>query len=205
MSYLHDSSATLRWSGPVSSVFRKGALANDMIVEDSGTNLGLETYNDPMETMLTSLREIAFRTSLQAGKDNATATDAQQSISFAGLEFRAVYVTNRVYMLLAATVNVVSLVAVAATFHGWWELGRKFSLNPLEIAKAFDSPLLAEVGSNLSSRRMDRARLAVRVRYGEALKVGHTCENVQVEGRGEPMLSLRTNAERPQDGRRYGV
>jgi hypothetical protein len=35
-----------------------------------------------------------------------------------------------------------SIIAIGATFYGWWELGRPFSMDPLELPSAFEAPLL---------------------------------------------------------------
>jgi hypothetical protein len=184
MAYLFNSIGTLNFGGPVSSVSLKGSLANEMYVENP---FDIDsTYNDPMPTMLNGIREIAFRASVRAGKDNSTATDALQVVPYTGLESRTIYVTNKIYMAFAAAVSTLSLVAVAATFYGWWELGREMSMSPLEIAKAFDAPLLHQVGSNVSFKKMEHTALTVRVRYGQGLKDGGSqtgYEGIQAGGR----------------------
>jgi hypothetical protein len=45
-------------------------------------------------------------------------------------------------MVAAAILSVLSIIAVGATFYRWWELGRPFSMGPLELASAFEAPLL---------------------------------------------------------------
>lgn len=40
-------------------------------------------------------------------------------------------------------------------------------MSPLEIAEAFDAPLLSEMGSNLSPGEMPRQVTEIQIRYGE--------------------------------------
>lgn len=42
----------------------------------------------------------------------------------------------------------VDAVVVFPLFIGWWKLGRKVSLSPVEMAKAFGASLLAKTGNN---------------------------------------------------------
>lgn len=58
--------------------------------------------------------------------------------------------------------------AVLPTYWGWWRLGRAVSLSPLEIAKAFDVPLMQALDSNATTEDFIRAVGDKRVRYGFA-------------------------------------
>jgi hypothetical protein len=165
-SYMFTSTATFLFKGARSSTALNGSLANEMI-HDYSTG-GYDTFDDPMDNMLDKFREIAFRTSVRAGKDRANVTDAQQSVTYNGLATHSIYVTDFRYMVAAAIISVASVLAISLTFHGWWQLGRSASLSPLEIAKAFDAPLLSQVGSNinLSDNKNLGLTAAARVQYG---------------------------------------
>ena len=65
-----------------------------------------------------------------------------------GLNSVTVYKAQWLYAAAAAALGVISVLSVASLFWGYWELGRSVSLNPLEIALAFDSAMLANVNSN---------------------------------------------------------
>jgi hypothetical protein len=165
-SYMFSSQATFVFVGARSSIALNGSLANEMI---RGTGNGMsETFEDPMEDMLDKFREIAFRASVRAGKDRAIVTDAQQSVTYHGTANHSIYTTDFRYMIAAAIVSLASIVAISATFYGWWQLGRTATLGPLEIAKAFDAPLLAQVGSNvnLSDNRNLGDVGATKIQYG---------------------------------------
>lgn len=132
-----------------------------------GEKSGFNTFNDPLNVVLNALDEITLRTSLRAGKDNATITDAFQTVPYTGYELLTVYRTNKEYMGAAAAVSIASLLAVAATFWGWWELGRGMTLNPLEIAKVFDSPVVKEMEKVESGVQVSQTALKMRIRYGK--------------------------------------
>jgi hypothetical protein len=165
-SYMFSSQAIFVFAGARTSIALNGSLANEMI---RGVRRGTdETFDDPMEDMLDKFREIAFRTSVRAGRDRANVTDAQQSVSYQGIANHSIYVTDFRYMIAAAVVSAASVIAISITFYGWWQLGRTATFSPLEIAKAFDAPLLAQVGSNvnLSDNSNLGAVGATRVQYG---------------------------------------
>ena len=170
MSYLFDSSATLNFGGAVSSVTLQGSLANQMVIANDTSFT--YSFHDPMSQMLDAIYEIAFRASSQAGQDNATATKASQTSPYQGQGLHTIYVTNKTYMSLAAVIGFLSVVAVGFTLWGWWELGRQMSLSPLEIAKAFDAPLLRQAGSNVRPSQMTFSSLERRIQYGEVRKDG---------------------------------
>ncbi|KAF2027386.1 hypothetical protein EK21DRAFT_72062 [Setomelanomma holmii] len=164
-SYLFTSNATFHFAGAVSSTTLTGSLANEMVSGNDSWNLN---FADPMDGMLDTMREIAFRTAVRAAKDYANITNSTQEVQYSGLATHSIYDTDFRYMAGAIVVSVLSVIAIGVTFYGWWDLGRTVSLSPLEIAKAFDAPLLAQVGSNLdlSHNKHLGAIATARVRYG---------------------------------------
>ncbi|ERF74166.1 hypothetical protein EPUS_03356 [Endocarpon pusillum Z07020] len=162
--YLFSSQATFEYKGAISATRLAGSLVNQMVANTSDS--WFITFHDPMDTMLDAMREIAFRAALQAGKNNVTVTNAQQSVPFTGHDTHTIYTMDTKYMVLGALVSLMGVVSVGATFYGWWQLGRKVSMSPLEIAKAFDAPLLREMGSNVSNERIPIYIKSQRVQYG---------------------------------------
>jgi hypothetical protein len=53
------------------------------------------------------------------------------------------YKTNYAYMVGALASTFLCVLCVIPTYWGFWELGRKLALSPLEIAAAFGSPLVS--------------------------------------------------------------
>ncbi|KAH5348573.1 hypothetical protein HBI49_198500 [Parastagonospora nodorum] len=165
--YLFTSKATFVFVGARSSIRMTGSLANEVV---RGPLTGWEEeFLDPMDAMLDKMREIAFRTAVRVGRDQPNnITDADQTTTFEGLKTRSIYVTDFRYMLAAGVLSIMSVIAISLPFHGWWQLGRTVSLSPLEIAKAFDAPILAQIGSNLdlSDSKNLGSVAGVRVQYG---------------------------------------
>lgn len=203
-SYLFTSKAVYNFRGARSSTSLTGSLANEMVGNDT------ETFDDPMEDMLDKIREIAFRTAVHAGKQNATTTDAKQTVKYTGSATHPIYHTDFRYMAAAAVLSIASTVAIAATFYGWWELGRNVSFTPLDIAKAFDAPILAPLGSNLDLSKKENLGdiAAAKVRYGERIsEQGSTTQyfggNME-EGRRRLVMGWSNDMRRPQAGQVYG-
>lgn len=79
----------------------------------------------------------------------------------------AVYRVDYIYAAIAAGLTCLSTILTAFLFTGWRRLGRKFTTSPVEIAKAFEAPLLAAVGSNTKGEDIANHHGSLRVRYGE--------------------------------------
>jgi hypothetical protein len=129
--------------------------------------LGTQTFSDPTDYMINQMHQIAFRTSLQAAKDNATASKAQQTVRYRGNSAPTIYSTNFKLIAAAAVLNNLAVIAILMTFKGWWTLGRKFSLLPLEFARAFSAPLLRGADSNATWREISEQVGKRNVKYGE--------------------------------------
>lgn len=55
---------------------------------------------------------------------------------------------------------------IAPTYWGWWRIGRPVSFSPLEMAKAFESPMLSDCYSNSNGRALAESATDGPVRYG---------------------------------------
>lgn len=60
----------------------------------------------------------------------------------------------------------IACASIIPTYWGWWRLGRSVSLSPLEIAKAFDAPLMEHARPNGTADDHLRVVGGMRVRYG---------------------------------------
>jgi hypothetical protein len=120
-----------------------GALANQFMQGNITARADhTATWGDPTDYIMNQMRQLAFRTSLQAARDNSTASNATQTVEYQGTNSQTVYETNFGFVAAAAALNFLAVLAIIPTFRGWWALGRNFTLSPLEIARAFDAPLL---------------------------------------------------------------
>jgi hypothetical protein len=166
--YLFTSQANFTAGGDGNAYAVQGALANQFMAGNLTDRIeNTITWQDPTDYMINQLRQIAFRTSLQAAKDNATATDATQTVQYVGSSSETVYKTNFNIVAVAAALNLLAVLAIIPTYRGWWALGRRFSLSPLEIARAFDAPLLRDTEYNSTWEQITERVGERNVRYGE--------------------------------------
>ncbi|KAI9695641.1 MAG: hypothetical protein M1820_008488 [Bogoriella megaspora] len=132
-------------------------------------------WKDPTQTILATLNELMFRTSIYTA--SAFNESYLHPLIDEGLNISAtvqgtridpvnVFHVNYYYFLAAALVEFISVLLIFITFHGWWRLGRDVSFSPLEIARAFDAPLLTDVESNTNGNEIARKMGSKKVKYG---------------------------------------
>ncbi|EON66808.1 hypothetical protein W97_06210 [Coniosporium apollinis CBS 100218] len=166
------------------------------------------TFRDPTQHVLDRMREIAFRTAVAAASvtdmtvlfGNSSLVDSSlpliqnwtQTVEYSARETRTVYSISYPHLFCAVAVSLLGVVAVIPLYDGWWELGRPISFNPLEIAKAFDAPILERVDGNAVKERIVEQSGLERVRYGV------------VDGDGGGRLRLKMFEERLVRRPEYG-
>ncbi|KFY25922.1 hypothetical protein V491_01546 [Pseudogymnoascus sp. VKM F-3775] len=76
------------------------------------------------------------------------------------------------YKFLGASIAIIllSLILITPLYYGYWKIGRRPTLNPLETAKAFGAPLLERAGSNMEVIGLVKVVGPTKVRYGEVLR-----------------------------------
>jgi hypothetical protein len=129
------------------------------------------TWGDPTEQILSSLNEIAFRVSLLSGGvefRNTSQPPASQVLQMMEVTNINVFHSEYHYLLGSSLLGALFVLLVAPTFWGWWEIGRPVTLNPIEIAKAFDAPFFQGPGSNATERELVQNTGSRLLRYGEA-------------------------------------
>lgn len=110
-----------------------------------------QNRDDPAFEILRKLNTFSFVTGLYL--NNAPLVDGDVARNKLGLphqEFRASitgiveqYVTSFGYMAGALVATLITFVLVLPVYWGFWELGRKVTLGPLEISHAFNAPIIA--------------------------------------------------------------
>ena len=165
---------------------------NSTTFESRNGNFSGFTYDilDPLDDFTTALDELCLRYAIKE-----IPADRQQNTFFVdrGGEYRsaslaliktpmskgqtitlsestivAVYRVHYAYTAAALGVTVAASLAISLLVAGWRLLGRQFSMSPLEIAKAFNAPLLESTRSNATVAEMVKElRPSLRVRYGE--------------------------------------
>ena len=132
-------------------------------------------WKDPTQQILTTLNELMFRTSIYtAATFNESylkplidqGLNISKTVHGKRIDLVNVFQVNYYYYLAAAVIEFVAALVIFITFHGWWRLGRDVSFSPLEIARAFDAPLLRDVESNKSAIEIARSMGKEKIAYG---------------------------------------
>ena len=144
------------------------------------------TFPDPTSDVLNSLRELSFRTALYIPgvKGNLSKVNPevpqnliewpeseregiyQQTIEVEQTAKAVVFKSQYQFLAIAICITLVATGCVFTILAGWWHLGREVSLSPIEIAKAFNAPLLAGSHPNAEVRRLLKECGEQRLRYG---------------------------------------
>ncbi|KAI9833511.1 MAG: hypothetical protein M1819_003670 [Sarea resinae] len=104
------------------------------------------SYNDPTKNILQSLNEISFRSAINATNSSTPA----QTVLAMQTTTKTFYKSHFKYLWGALALMIFSVLVVTPTLYGWWDLDRKFTLDPIEMARAFDAPLLRDTGGRSS-------------------------------------------------------
>ena len=124
------------------------------------------SFSDPTDDILTSFNEILFRISIAAFANTTSRMNATD-YTFTQHASEIHYKSHFQYLIAATIISLVAIASVLPTFHGFWRLGRDMSLSPIEIAKAFDAPLLREQGtSNMPIHNLLHVVGKTKVKYG---------------------------------------
>lgn len=114
-------------------------------------------WSDPTDDILNAFRELSFRTSLYAAADTSLdhteiesdqGMRSDQTVAYTGYTIQALYLMDWRFMVGGLVVSLLAALSVLPLFYGFWDLGREVSMNPFEIAMAFEAPLLADAGAH---------------------------------------------------------
>ena len=138
-------------------------------------------WSDPTDDMISAAHELTLRTAIatteilvvtSSNKDEVETdpnllTQGQPEITSPNLTFvnrttdqevkvtmtfeENVYETQPEWLAGAFAVIAIACLSIFPTYWGWWRLGRPVSMSPLEIAKAFDAPLMQHADPNGSA------------------------------------------------------
>jgi hypothetical protein len=123
---------------------------------------------------------------------------------------RPIYESHYVFLAIATIVTGIAIACVSLTFHGYWQLGRKFSMSPIEIATAFNAPMLRGAKSNADAKTLLNEVGGQPVKYGA---VG-TNETIGTDGEAYgtdvlPNIRMQMADARfvhtPQEGWKFGT
>jgi Protein of unknown function (DUF3176) len=180
---LFSSNASYEFAGAIGNVmYLPDTLSNQFlqiaVSNDSATIYELprplpctSNWGDPTTHILSALNEMAFRISLITNGvpfRNTTQPPAPQVLTLQENSNINVFHSEYKYLLGSSLLSAMFVLLVAPIFWGWWELGRSVTLNPIEIAKAFDAPFFQGPGSNSTEKELVRNTGSRLLRYGEA-------------------------------------
>ncbi|KAF7189152.1 hypothetical protein HII31_09574 [Pseudocercospora fuligena] len=144
--------------------------ANMDDVTDYTMGLCYTKFSDPTDYLLQQARNLMFRTALA----QANATTMQDVTSAMEMRTVTVYKTHYNFLGSAVGVTFVAIGVVLATFNGFWLLGRSVTMSPIETAKAFNAPLLAQEHPNAEVQELVKGAGMKPVRYGQVVDMSQT-------------------------------
>lgn len=164
------------------------------------------TLRDPSSEIFAGLNELMFRSAVLA----ATEMDqndlnrlqdpgllTQYDVDGTRIDAQPVFYTRWAFFCGAAAVQITCVALVTITYWKYWTIGRTSSFSPLEIAKAFDAPLLRNIPPNLRARRLAEKLGSRRVKYG---LVGTKTEKGCVQESMRLLFDEEDRAAQPWDG-----
>ncbi|KAI1621500.1 hypothetical protein EDD37DRAFT_120078 [Exophiala viscosa] len=158
------------------------------------------TYASPVDSLLSNIRDIMFRSSVAIaaqnitsfartnsssnddGSDHETSEVPAKAVTAQGTYqlYHTVYKTNKTMLGISVTLVLAAVLSILPLFWGFWHLGRKVSLSPIEIAMAFksahvdgqskgqgDAEFLPDYGSNFNAKELVDLLGETDIRYGE--------------------------------------
>jgi hypothetical protein len=92
---------------------------------------------DPTSDIMSALNDVMFRMAV-----NASSADDRTKASAVSTGLVNYYQSSFLFLGIAIAIVWLNVFVIVPLFWGWWELGRKVSLNPVEVAEAFNAPIL---------------------------------------------------------------
>ena len=165
----YGSSAHMAYNGAIGyNLETTGVTATHFVTNgDTSATTCNTSYADPTDNLLTSARQLMFRTALAYG--NASTV---QTVSTYPLRVINVDRSHYLFLGIAVGLTMIAIGLVSATFYGYWKLGRSMTLSPVELANAFGSPPLADACSNSSASGIVKGCGDRGARYGAMSTVG---------------------------------
>jgi hypothetical protein len=181
---LYSSSANLTYRDDWDIALR-GSQAQSTFFADSDTQSASRCWyavqrpglDDPAIELLRKLNTVSFVAALYlkgqsatAAPDRAAAGMANQTVVTAVTGIVEEYTTDFKYVAGALVATLVTILLVLPVYWGFWHLGRKVTLGPLEIANAFNAPVIRPETVKAQHGDFEQVLQEVgerRVRYGQ--------------------------------------
>lgn len=136
------------------------------LVNENNTSPCRFMYKSPVADILRAMEEVLFR---MAYEPRENVTMQTQTFLASQVSPALVFESNYMYLGIAVGVLALAMLALLVPLWGWWQLGRKVSMSPLEIGKAFGAPVLKDVTLSNDAEDILCDAGDVRVRYGQVV------------------------------------
>ncbi|KAL1793458.1 hypothetical protein ACET3X_008440 [Alternaria dauci] len=184
MNNLYGSSANLTYNNDTWDIVARGASAQSTFYSQLDETHSRCWYNisdplrdDPAIEVLRKLNTLSFVTALYITgaplRDKDLDADhgmAHQTITASVTGIVEQYKTSYAYVAGALVATLVTVMLVLPVYWGFWQLGRKVTLGPLEISQAFGAPIIAPDKTKAYHGDFDQVLEDVgkrRVQYGQ--------------------------------------
>jgi hypothetical protein len=166
MNNLYSSSANLTYD-TAWGVTSRGASAQTTFYADTDTpdeercwyNIAKASKDDPTIEILRKLNTLSLVTGLYIKGDPTKDVLEREAAGMASRNITALvtgivekYKTNFTYVCSALAANLITFLLILPVYWGFWQLGRKVTLDPLEISQAFGAPIIAPEDESVSWR-----------------------------------------------------
>ncbi|OAG09483.1 uncharacterized protein CC84DRAFT_1137177 [Paraphaeosphaeria sporulosa] len=121
-------------------------------------------------------------------------TIVDNSIPVTGYRTLPIYHISSLLVALGVVFSLIGVVAVVPLYYGFWEMGRKVSLNPLEIARAFGAPFMEGLDGNTTPDMISVERGGMGVKYGALDRYGEQ-KKLRVEESGKVTVRMPWQGE----------
>lgn len=155
-SLLFDSTSHVKHDGTVQWTTTNTGLLSNLFYHAESPELRRSSdpkdysFEDPMGDIINAYRDIAFRMSLQAAEEEnegLSNVDVKvfQEVGYVSHTDMARYAMDKAALAVAVVISLLGPVATLLLFWGWWKLGRRFTMSPLEMINAVLAPVEEEV------------------------------------------------------------
>ncbi len=155
MNNLYGSTANLTYNSNW-NIEAKGASAQTTFVAETDADNSNRCYydidqaggDDPTVQMLRKINTLSFVAALYHSGAPTTVNTTRKAQGLASQQFETTvtgivqeYQTSFIYMAGGVVATLFTVICVLPVYWGFWELGRKVTLGPLEITNAFGAPI----------------------------------------------------------------
>lgn len=195
-----SSCSSIEAAGPHGWSFYTAGPLTPFYLQSREVNTCQMHFTDPTEDILSSLNEIMFRISLAAFNSSTLSLSKSTNYMLSQQVAEIHYESHYAYLVAATVISLVACASLLPTFDKFWTLGRPMSLSPVEVAKAFNAPILrspAPGASNMPVQRLLSVVGTIQVQYGVS------CEE-DTTGQGRLQMASPGLVERPTTGQKMG-